>query len=330
MTTSLLELLDQRMHTNYPIKDDCVVKDITGVFLPSSFLVELHILIPNSIASDATKRFFLSSIETSGSLLDIGISYRTDNNTSFVCARVTGISTSLTSGDSIDSRTFNILPAATIPEDHKDLRAMYGTIIIGSCIDMVSLSSLKFTYANAPLLPSLIFTYNTDGISSVTAKDATNNQTIMASNFIIRAGDGIDLRIEEAIHDSKLKKVLIIDRVATTEDLQREYNSVEEVIAAVEAALTPIKSINGIYPGAGGNINIEGADCTGILSTNNGIAISNTCATPCCTSQDNTEALAALQSLADVKIRLLGYFESLATNINAMQSRLSSLIASRR
>ena len=38
----------------------------------------------------------------------------------------------------------------------------------------------------------------------------------------------------------------------------------------------------------------------------------------------------ALQLLEEARTRLLGYFESVSTNINAIQARLSSLIASRR
>jgi hypothetical protein len=104
------------------------------------------------------------------------------------------------------------------------------------------------------------------------------------------------------------------------------YNRAADLIEQMEA--------EGILsePDASGNIQITGLDCTDIRATAHGITINNPCAKPCCDQNgaDTADITVALEQLNADKTALNNYYTDLATKVNSMQSRLASLIASRK
>ena len=70
-----LEWLNSNMHRNYPIVDNTVVEASTpGVYLPSSFLVDLQLIVPYVEGLDASK-FFISSVTRNADSFQITIGY---------------------------------------------------------------------------------------------------------------------------------------------------------------------------------------------------------------------------------------------------------------
>ena len=70
-----LEWLNSNMHRNYPIVDNTVVEANTpGVYLPSSFLVDLQLIVPYVEGLDASK-FFISAVTRNADSFQITIGY---------------------------------------------------------------------------------------------------------------------------------------------------------------------------------------------------------------------------------------------------------------
>lgn len=324
---SSLEWLNENMHRNYPIMDDTIPVSIEGSMLPSTVLVDLSI----SCVGKGVNRngFYVSHVHRLGSGIQVVISYMNDK-TPIICAMTPVIPITIHAGLSVADRTFNLFPIDksniedqdSLTELEKALSTVSGLVIIGSCIDMINAGTYQLLYANGKIMPTLVHVYST-GLERITFLDADG--TPIASwtdDFTLQAGDGIEFSTEG-------DDVLVISRTATKAELGADYKNITDVVTKLEELIgTPIRSINGITP-SDGDISILGGDCTKVETVGSGIVISNPCSVPCCSSSDITDVSAALQSLEDAKTRLMNYYTAITTNINAIQARLSSLIASR-
>ena len=334
MSSNALEWLNKNMHSNYPIVDDCVVKSTTGEYVPSSLLADLSLVVSPLGDEASYNRFFISSIERAGSAIRVAISYKPAQGVPFVCAITPSIPISLRAGDTVADRTFPLVAAAGISLEYSQLRNLTGLLIIGSCVDIQTAGSYYLEYENATILSTRILQIPS-GLYSVSVLGSNDEeQAVFTSDFTIRAGDGIHLSVmdkppsEEGLEASQ---VLVIRREETAAETAAELKTVSDVIAKIRELLgRPITSISGVSPDSTGNINLIGEDCTEITGTTAGVIISNPCSKPCCGEAGLSEATTSLQALEEAKNRLVAYFEALSNNINSMQSRLSSLIASRR
>lgn len=332
MGWNALEWLNENMHRNYPIVDDAVVNGVTGESLPTSLIVDFSLMLPPLNDTDAANRFYVSEVNQTGGFVQIAISYCMPSGGVFVVARTQNISIDVQSGDPVESRTFELMAANTIPDSYSQMRDLTGRLIIGTCQDIIGKGSFTFNYENSTLLSTLI-TQSIAGIQHITVIDKDDNSTLLAGDFVIRAGDGINFAVSQEYNSEagEYMDVLTISRVPTEAETSAEFKSVDDILRALaEEFGNPIKSINGATPDASGAIVIQGGDCTSITTTENGISISNPCSKPCCSEASTSDAQMALQLLEEARTRLTGYFESVSTNINAIQSRLASLIASRR
>lgn len=326
---SSLEWLNENMHRNYPIMDDTIPVSIEGSMLPSTVLVDLSISCVGDKAIINENGFYVSHVHRLGSGIQVVISYMNDK-TPMTCAMTPVIPITIHAGLSVAERTFSLFPIDNsnlaspnnLTELEKALSTVSGLVIIGSCIDMLNAGTYQLSYTSGKIMPTLVHVYST-GLERITFLNADG--TPIASwtdDFTIQAGDGIEFSTEG-------NNVLIISRTATAAELGAEYKNVTDVVAKLKELIgTPIQSINGITP-SDGKINIIGGDCTKIEAVGSGIVINNPCSVPCCSSSDITDVSAALQSLEDAKTRLMNYYTAITTNINAIQARLSSLIASR-
>lgn len=328
MVSNAVEWLNNNMHRNYPISDNCIVKSTSGAYLPSSFLTDASILIADYVEAGAEARFFISSVVCSGDYLTVHISYQPDaaNTTSFECAVSEQIPLSTRATANIDEeRTFRLTATPdTIPAGYEGLLTLTGSLIVGTCIDIYGLGLYAFTFDTAALLSTCVFRMGS-GVRSVTFVDASENSTTFTDDFTIRAGDGIEFEFDTAAN------IIEIRRTKTAEELAATVTDIESAVTAIYSAIgNPVRSINNALPDPDtGNITMTGADCTSVLAVTNGLTFKNPCAKPCCTGENSSEVTAALQSLSDARDRLLQYYEGMSRNINEMQSRLASLIASR-
>lgn len=314
-----LEWLNENMHRNYPILDSVVPVSVDGTHLPSSLLVDLSM---SCVAAGEiqTNRFYVSHVNRTGSGIQVVISYY-NNGAGVPCAQTPVIPVDINAGMDISQRTFQLSPYPSIPDELKSLRTLEGSVIIGSCMDVINGGSYVLSYENGAILSTLIRIF-TSGLESISFVDqAGNTVATWTDDFTLQAGEGIDFEYNADTNS------LIIYRTATEAESNAPFKSVAEIVAELNKLFgSPIMSVNGI---SGNNISIIGGDCTKIDNVSHGIVINNPCSVPCCKSSDTADIEAALQTMEDAKTRLLNYFTALTTNINAIQSRLSSLIASR-
>ena len=328
-----LEWINGNMHRNYPIVDGAVPKAVSNEYLPASFLVDIQLIVPYVAGLDSSK-FFVASIVRQPSALQVTIGYMIDlaSGRGFDCA-VSG-SIPLNTQFAGTSQPYEVELAAItavnptspdssythgIPSGYEALRNIRGRIYIGSCVDMLSIGELSFVYAASALVPQCIFIESpTTAVSSVRFLDGYGTDRTFTDDITIRAGEGV---------------IIDIDGQTVTFRMDPAVVSAAAAEKLAEVAGNAIKTINGQHPDGEGNFTIRGLDCT-LLETppnSNSISISNPCAKPCCDSggTDTAEIQAALEGLEQAKTWLNDYYTDLATKVNTMQARLSSLIASR-
>lgn len=330
-----LEWLNSNMHRNYPIVDNTVVEATTpGVYLPSSFLVDLQLIVPYVEGLDASK-FFISAVTRNADSFQITIGYLISEvganvRMGFDCAVSSAIPVdTVFSGEPYMVRLAAITTDATytsstytygIPAGYEAMRNIRGAVYIGTCSDMTDVGAMSFIYENAAIMPTCVYIEDpTNTLSSIRIMDSKGTDATLTDDITINLENGI---IAEVSPDK--------DTVTFKMDPDFVERRLNELVQ--EAFGDSIKTINGIGPDATGDFQLVGLDCTNIASTESGLTISNPCAKPCCDSDgvDSADILKALTDIAAAKDVLNNYYTSMATNVNSLQARLSSLIASRR
>lgn len=326
-----LEWLNGNMHRNYPIVDSAVPVAVSGEYLPASFMVDIQLVVPYVNGLDAS-RFFVSSIVRQPTALQVTIGYMINpaTGTGFDCA-VSG-SIPLTTQFSDTSAPYEVELAAitavtpasaassythSIPAEYAALKGIRGKLYIGSCVDLLSVGELSFVYANSALVPQCVFIESpTTNINSIRFVDDYGTDRTFTDDITIVADDGVKIEVSGST-------------VIFSMDQDFVEAEVSRVLAGAYGAA--IKTINGQGPDSEGNFTIHGEDCTLLTTQESGISISNPCAKPCCDAggTDTAEIQTALEDLQLAKTWLNNYYTDLATKVNTMQSRLSSLIASR-
>ena len=330
-----LEWLNSNMHRNYPIVDNTVVEANTpGVYLPSSFLVDLQLIVPYVEGLDASK-FFISAVTRNADSFQITMGYLISEvganvRMGFDCAVSSAIPVdTVFSGEPYMVRLAAITTDATytsstytygIPAGYEAMRNIRGAVYIGTCSDMTDVGAMSFIYENAAIMPTCVYIEDpTNTLSSIRIMDSHGTDATLTDDITIILEEGILATISS-------------DKDTVTFSLDPAYVTAALNDILEEKVGTAIRTINGQPPDKNGAFWIKGLDCTNVGEVDHGLTISNPCAKPCCDSNgvDSADILKALTDLTSAKEVLNNYYSSMATNVNALQARLSSLIASRR
>ena len=327
------------MHRNYPLVDSMIVtaQAPQGVYLPSSFMVDMQLIVPYVEGIDPA-RFFVSSIVRNATSFQVTIGYMTvDPGTStadygFDCAVSGAIPVDLVfGGESTDAEhtipisAITTVPPATdnsyqygIPADYAAMRGMRGSLYIGTCADMTNINAMKFRYQHSAIMQTCVYFESKEaGLESIRIVDSYTTNAKFTDDVTLTIGRGIKATVVGNEVRLDLDERAIVDKL---NELLRTNGGI------------PIKRINGILPDAFGNFTLAGEDCTLITNQEAGVSISNPCSKPCCDQNgiDSAEVTQALTELLAAKDVLNNYYTDLATKVNLMQARLSSLIASRK
>lgn len=337
--SSSLEWLNGNMHRNYPLVDSMIVQSTTGAYLPSSFLIDLQLIVPFVEGLDPA-RFFISSVIRNASSIQVTIGYMISDpeqpgaRQGFDCAVSAAIPTSLEySGSNLDGSHVIKISAITsevssmspsymygIPKEYEAMRNIRGTLFIGSCSDMSGVGAMQFLYEHAAIMQTCVYIEDKQAaIQSLRLIDSNGTDSTFTDDVTLRLANNLIATVSE-------DKTTVEIALDPSYVLKQINSALEQVVGGA------IKKINGIGPDDTGDFQIEGQDCTLIDPLQSGIAISNPCAKPCCDQNgtDSEEILRALTDLTAAKDVLNNYYSDLATKVNSMQARLSALIASRR
>ena len=330
-TIQALEWLDQNMHTSYPFafSDDSPMTSTSGVALPSSFIVDMRIVVDDDIAGTglaptpeaAREGFFVSRISATSAGYVVSLSFAAGSAAPVVVAETDTIPTVLDMSGGrdagLEARTFSL---RAVGGHGNELDSVSGSVVVGTCADMAGKGTLEFARHSLPLLPSNVMLADF-GLRSVTVGDRR-----ITTDFTLAAGAGISLSVEDTDNGPLVT-------VSGASSSTARYESVDDLVAAVLTALgDPVRSVNGASPDELGNIRIKGGDCTQV-DTDAGdglvIRISNPCSRPCCGSASQAQMETALSQLEAAQLRLSEYYQALTNNVNAIQARLSSIIAAK-
>lgn len=335
--SSSLEWLNGNMHRNYPIIDSAVPKSDTDMYLPSSLLMDMQLIVPYASWVDPSK-FFISAINREADSIRLVIGYMTSATQGFDCAMTAAIPLSLVyegMDQTFDSHIIRVSAVTTkvddqdlsaptywygIPDDYAALRGIRGTIYIGTCSDMVNAGPMRFDYAATAIMPPCVYIedamYNVESVRFV---DTYGTDETLTGDFTITLAEGIDATVSD-------------NQATVTFSINPDYLTTKLNDILSQKVGSAIQTINGIKPDEQGRFYLTGLDCTFIDTASNGLTIDNPCSKPCCDQNgaDSAEILKALTDLAAAKDVLNNYYTDLATKVNLMQARLSSLIASRR
>lgn len=318
--TNLLEFYNQNTHRAYPLVENASGVDTAGLILPTSFLVELSInLFGDTVEASAYNRFFISAVSRTASVVRVDISYQPEEGSAILCGRSADIPLS-----SAAYTQYVINPTIGSQDSYLNsfLSTLHGTLRVGLLSDISSTGSYSFTYSEAVPTTTInntcVHIFNTaPGLQKVTIETADGTVDI-EQDFIIRAGENVELSVLDA-EDGR--KVLLITA---------KQPSISELVAGITQSLgNPIRKINGLTPGSTGAFIISGKDCVEVANVTHGIVINNPCSKPCCDDADAEAVYNAIASMEQAKQQLLNYYQAVSTNINAMQARLSSIIAAR-
>lgn len=318
-----LEFLNQNMHNNYPIKDDCIVVAEDGTYLPSSLFVDCRIDLPcePGVNSDIDiSKFFVSAVNHYSGSVQVIISYQPENGSAFPCAS----SSAIVYGAQMEM--ISLTPAAGIPDDAmwNPLRNLTGKLWIGNTVGIENVGSLTFAFANAQLNPvcivkNLIVTQIVKGLTVIDIDGQTHSLT---GDVVLKSGSGIKFEWDPATATVTMK----VDTVALKTSIETILDSMQD------SGNMAIRTINAQKPNDKGNFTIAGLDCTNIGNAQNGITISNPCSKPCCgdDSGDVADIKIAQQSVKDQVDRLTQNINALIISLNNVETRLPSLVASRK
>lgn len=318
-----LEFLNQNMHRNYPIKDDCIVVAADGTYMPSSFLVDCRIDLrcePGVNSGIDTTRFFVSAINHYSGSVQVIISYQPENADPFPCA----CSSAIVYGT--QEARVELTPAAGIPDGTQwdCLRGLTGGLWIGMTTGLENIGSLNFTYEHATInqvciIKNLIVTQIIKGLTVV---DISGHTYALTGDVVLESGNGVKFDYDPMT--SKITMSVDEDALATmVSDIMDNLN-----VDGYKA----IRTINSVKPDSNGNFKISGLDCTDVGNATHGITITNPCSKPCCgdDSGDITDIQIAQQSVKDKVDRLTQNINALIISLNNVETRLPSLVASRK
>lgn len=296
--------ISTRAAQSYPLADN--TSDISHILqlLPPFLLLDIFILLPSAVQNIANN-IYISAIQDNGRSLRVLFAY---NNITF--AQCAGISKTLTTAETIADRTYAITPvdiSTDTLQSHPWMNKISGSLCAGLTYKYTG-GDQTFDAGAALLNPMCVHYIAGDHLEAIVA-----DGNYLTGQVQLVAQKGIQCTVSgNSIH------------------LSIDPNYIQELIGQQAASGKYIKSINGIGPDGNGNVTIQGLDCVQVKPTNNALIISNPCAKPCCKTQSSIQNIQATIDLLQEQHKILrDYFVNMSTNINYMQTNLTTLAATR-
>ena len=289
MSITYTEFLDSNLHRVFPLDDDMSGRDTTDALqIPTALISDIFMCAPNHPSVDLSL-FYISNLTIRSRFIDITIGYD-------------GVSDTIGSFHNIDMSapvhtTYLFTP---LKRQTGDLTAllfhMTGQITMGDLSEVGALvGSWNFDIANTLISPARL----SQGILNI--QYISVNDRLYTGLVRLKEGANIDLTAEEEIV-AGLPRTTITVSATLNADSDSQFNNDQDVLDAITTQFgRPLRSINGVLPDIDRNFQLDGADCTDVIEIDNGLSLSNPCATPCCEEDSTIEGI--LESLANLNLR---------------------------
>jgi len=282
------EWCNQNESRQFPLREDCDGKDISGLFkiAPSCF-VDLIICCPpinTSTGSLDRDSFYIRQILVGSTITDITLAVMI-GDTSYDVGVFRNLSADIERHEVIYMEVTNAY--IDLSANLKALGLLHVALRVGSLLPMFKTPGLwTFDKAKTTIDPQCV-TIGSFGISGFQL-----GSEIVSGVISLKAGPGIFLGVSDP--DDQGNRALTISgtRDVSAEDIISLDSDAAVLQAITEHYGAPICSINNIKPDEQGVLHMEGNDCTEVVTENGMILLKNPCNTPCC--ERMTEEIAAL------------------------------------
>lgn len=299
-----LEWTNLNAMRRYPIVADATCVDVTSSFqIPDDFLVALY--LPIGLGVDIEPgRFFILSLGAYASGYAVTIGYAADSGNIPVATAL------------IASSTFTPNQSYALGGLGNFADSM-GTLVIGT-LDSINLQpagqfnfSLPATALECDCIRPIV-----RGVGSILVQNGSTLSAPQYGTITIVAGTNMQITAIPASDGSNPQ--LIFDAIegaglSTT------------CVCLDESTPTPIYTINGIPPTAGGDFTLVGDDCIKIGDIANGLQFTDDCSDACCGCPELEVVTAAATQLATQANSLQNYISNLDGQILAMSLAVGNL-----
>lgn len=293
-----------RASQSYPLADN--TSDISEILqlLPPFLFLDIFLLLPSAAENNISSSIYISAIEDNGASLRVLFAC---NGVTF--AQCAGIAKNLTSANTIEQRTYIITPvniSSQTLQTYPWMNKVTGSLCAG-------------------------LTYKYTGGTQTFSQNAALLNT-MCVHFI--AGDHLQAIVADGKYLTGQVQLVVQNGIKCTVSgnsiyLSIDSNYIQTLLDQNQPDTDYIKTINGVSP-VNGNISIKGLDCVQVTPEVNAIVINNPCAKPCCKIQDSIQNIQATIDLLQEEHKILrDYFVNMSTNINYMQTNLTTIAATR-
>lgn len=308
----LLEWLDGNAARQFPLDDTASGVDTTGSFtLPTNFLLDVFLCVPP--AFDPTG-FFISRVVVRRLSAQVYLSYE-DPGTSTV-TQVGSFATIPIPATPFYS--FQLTADTQPVGDYAWLESVTGVLIAGYT-DLLAKypGDWLFSHDNGMLLSTRV----SQGVAGIAALRI--NDAIYTGDLTLKAGDNCVLTPSyDALTD---ETTVTVHFAPSSGDYLVDDDSI--ITKLTDTFGAPIRSINGMRGDANYNFSIEGSDGASVeqLLDFHGLRIVNQEAKPCCDKSMLDSCFTELSALNSRFARLEGYYTSLSSAMNSLQSLVVSL-----
>jgi len=288
----------------YPLTSWATRVDSTGqLTLPNAFIIGLRLSIDSGSVINPSN-FFISEVDVTPPLgFTVTVSYRDGEGSQTVAAAA--IPGTHAEGDSYFMRGVGEFAAAV------------GNITIGDVSEMnlAAPGTYMFTH-EAGVLEVDTITPLTNGVSSITVINGLESSERLTGDIELVAGN--NQRLTPSQSDDITR---IIFSAMSSQGLNQDCGCVEDLGP-------PIRSVNGVFSDSSRNLQVLNGPCIEIAQVANGLRITNTCATPCCTCRELDKIQSNLDRFADGVATLNGFAVTLSGEVRQMSLNvLSSKLA---
>lgn len=304
------EFVDSNMDKRYPLID-VYAESGSGITIPSSFLVDLKLMIQTmDNPGDSSYRFnmFISEIIVYPDYVHVRISCPVDGVVTTV-AESDPIPVRLNVGSSIEDRTIRIRPTTTFPVN--------GTLVVGTCSDIAKYpGAWDISEEQGSIFPANI-TIIPEGLTGLVV-----DGTVVSGDVILEAGDNIDISYDENTNTIKVSVIVSPNEAFDDSDL---------LALITEKYGPPVLSVNGVSPDVNGNITLTNEDCLEVrtIPEAHTITISNPCGNTCASETFMSDTYGRISDLNKNMTVLTSFYNSASNTLAQMGVRVASVLESK-
>jgi len=317
MSNVFREWADQNLHRVFPLVDSAGGVDITNTFtLPTALITDIYLCAPNLPLVDICK-FYVQNVVIRQFFIDITLGYNDP-----AVPNPIGTFKNISTQAPLHS-TYQFVPSEIQSGDaFAPLYFMTGQITIGDPQETIrALGSWNFRPTDdghsTYISPARV------GQGLVNVQYISINDRLFTGNIKLREGSNIEMEVDTQVVNGETETTITFNASLNAGSVLQLNNDADILDALVAEFGQPLLSINGLLPDSDRNFNIFGLDCTSVENTDNGLLISNPCASPCC--DEDTNIANIMESINNLNLRyaqLNSFFESLSTTVNNLQNKL--------